>query len=66
MCVYQQFSDEDESDDEGANQDEWAGPDDWVAPLEDAGIYPNLGICGGFDTAIPFIATYGCLPLVGG
>ena len=65
-CVYQQYSDdEDESDEEEWDEGEWAGPEDWVSPMEDVGLYPNLELCGGVDTAIPFIGTYGCVPIVG-
>jgi len=67
-CIYQQLNDdEDWADEEDWDDDEdwddgWAEPS-WDNPL---GLEPNLGLCGGVDTAIPFIGVYQCLPLYGG
>jgi len=63
MCTYHQLSDEDEwADEDEAEEEDWAGPS-MDNPL---GIEPNLEMCGGFDTAIPFVGVYSCVPLLEG
>jgi hypothetical protein len=68
VCTYHQLSDEDEWGDE----DEWDDEGDWDGGWEDPfannplGITPDVSLCGGFETAIPFVPYVGeCLPLVG-
>jgi hypothetical protein len=69
-CVYQQLSDDENlaDDDWGDNNDDADWSDDWGGPTADnpLGLQPNLGLCGGVDTAIPFVGVYQCLPLIGG